>query len=87
MHERISFTVSHRAVSGLQVDAIVAEGGGDCEVLNEQGSSFQFKGGVKITAFSGKLKDSLKDSIAIEGRFKGTTASGSFVITGDDGTV
>jgi hypothetical protein len=89
VRERISFTVSHAAVSSLQVDAIVAKGGGDCAVLDEGGSSFQFNGSLRIThnAFSGKLKDKLKDSIAIQGRFKGTTASGSFVITGDDGTV
>ncbi len=87
--ERISFTVSHETVSSLQVDAFVAKGGGDCAVLDETGSSFQFKGSLRIAhnAFSGKLSDKLKDSIAIKGRFKGTTASGSFVITGDDGTV
>jgi hypothetical protein len=87
--ERISFTVSHGAVSSLQVDAFVARGGGDCAVLDEAGSGFQFKGSLRIAhnAFSGKLSDKLKDSIVIKGRFKGTTASGSFVITGDDGTV
>lgn len=89
VHERISFTVSHRALSGLQVSAIVAQGGGDCAVLNEEGSTFQFKRSLKIThnRFGGTLRDNLKDSIAIHGRFKGSTASGSFVITGDDGTV
>jgi hypothetical protein len=89
VRERISFTVSHSAVSSLQVDAVVAKGGGDCAVLDEEGSSFQFRGSLPIThnAFSGKLSDKLKDSIAIQGRIKGTTASGSFVITGDGGTV
>lgn len=89
VRERISFTVSHGAVSSLQVNAVVAKGGGDCAVLDEQGSAFQFKSSLKIThnAFSGTLRDNLKDSIAIQGRFKGTTASGSFVITGDGGTV
>jgi hypothetical protein len=89
VHERISFTVSHGTLSGLQVNAIVAQGGGDCAVLDQEGSTFQFNRSLKIThdAFSGTLKDNLKDSIAIQGHFKGTTASGSFVITGDDGTV
>jgi hypothetical protein len=89
VRDRISFTVSHAAVSSLQVDATVAKGGGDCAVLNEEGSNFQFGGSLRVrhNAFSGRLKDKLKDSIAIQGHFKGTTASGSFVITGDAGTV
>lgn len=88
VRDRISFAVGHAAVSSLQVDATVAKGGGDCAVLDE-GSSFQFGGNLRVThnAFSGKLRDKLKDSIAIRGRFKGTTASGSFVITGDAGIV
>ncbi len=86
--DRISFTVSHSAVSSLQVDATVAKGGGDCAGLTES-SNFQFGGSLRIAhnTFSGKLRDKLKDSIAIQGRFKGTTASGSFVITGDGGIV
>ncbi len=89
VRERISFTVSHSAVSSLQVDAVVAKGGGDCALLDQGGSTFQFRGSLRIThnAFSGKLTDKLKDSIAIQGRFKGRAASGSFVITGDGGTV
>ena len=88
VRDRISFTVSHSAVSSLQVAATVTKGGGDCAVLNG-GSSFQFAGNLRIrhNAFSGKLTDKLKDSIAIQGHFKGTNASGSFVITGDDGVV
>ncbi len=87
--ERISFIVSHGAVSSLQVNAIVAKGGGNCAVLDQAGSGFQFKGSLQIrhNTFSGKLRDSLQDSIAIQGRFEGTTASGSFVVTGDDGIV
>ncbi len=89
VRERIGFTVSHDAVAGVQVNAVVAKGGGDCAVLDEGGSAFPFRGSLKVAhnAFSGMLRDNLKDSIAIQGRLKGTTASGSFVITGDDGTV
>jgi hypothetical protein len=89
VHDRISFAVSHATVASLQVDATVAKGGGDCAVLHEGGSNFQFLGSLRIThnVFNGNLRDEFKDSIAIRGRFKGTTASGSFVITGDGGTV
>jgi hypothetical protein len=88
VRDRISFAVSHGTVGSLEVDAAVAKGGGDCAVLDEEGSNFQFLGSLRIMhdVFSGKLRDKLKDSIAIRGRFKGTTASGSFVVTGDNGT-
>ena len=85
---RLTLTVSHGAVSNVQVAALVTKGAAICAV-NVGGSSFVFsKGKAKINRshkFSGKLTDGHGDSMTITGLAKPARVTGSFVIKSTGG--
>ncbi len=85
---RLTLTVSHGAVSNVQLPAIINKGSATCPV-NVSPTSFVFnKGKVKVAhnhKFSGKLTDGHGDSMTIAGTAKTTRVTGSFVITGTGG--
>ena len=85
---RLTLTVSHGAVSNVQVAALVTKGATPCAV-NIGGSSFVFsKGKAKIGRghkFSGRLADAHGASMTITGLAKSTRVTGSFVIKSTGG--
>ena len=85
---RLTLTVSHGAVSNVQVAALVTKGATICAV-NVGSSSFVFsKGKAKINRshkFSGKLTDGHGDSMTITGLAKPARVTGSFVIKSTGG--
>jgi hypothetical protein len=80
----ITLTVADRALTKVNVDAIVDHGGSTCS-LNEDASSFDFSNGtVRVDErgnFDGTVKEPGSDSMKISGRFTGHAAAGSFEIT------
>lgn len=85
---RLTLTVSHGAVSNVQVTALVTKGAPAC-LVNISGTAFAFsKGKAKINRshkFSGKLTDGRGDSMTITGVTKSGRATGSFVIDSTGG--
>lgn len=85
---RISFNVSHGALSNVQLDAVVKKGGGVC-AANVSSTHLTFtRGKVKIDhqmKFNGKVTDAHGDSATISGAFKAKTASGSFIVSATGG--
>ena len=85
---RLTLTVSHGAVSNVQVAALVTKGATICAV-NVGSSSFVFsKGKAKINRshkFNGKLTDGHGDSMTITGLEKPARVTGSFVIKSTGG--
>jgi len=85
---RLTLTVSHGAVSNVQVAATVTKGATTC-TLNTSSTLFAFtKGKAKITRshkFSGKLTDGHGDSMTLTGLARSARVTGSFVVDSSGG--